>query len=138
MGIEAPSYPWKKGKQEDYTCFVLEVEVCQDKEGDLWCHHGPQSSEDEAIAKGMKSGGLEQAAHALVAEAIKRESLLQLLVRMTNDPAIVAKIQKNIPKEMEDLSEEIVRDMLRTFQEALGKLGPPSAQAALSSIRQAG
>lgn len=135
MGVEAPAYPWSKGKHSDYECFVMEVEVCRDREGDVWSSHHLQDKLDEEVIKDMPTGGLIQSAHALLIEAMKKEALCAVLTKMSNDEAYAAKIQEKDPKAQEAQAEEVATAILKTFQEAIIKFGPPMAQATLEMIR---
>lgn len=86
--------PWVKGRHQDYTAFVIEVHVHQDRTGNLRSFHCLQGTEDEVAASTLpgSSGGMEEGALALLTEAGRAESLLQVLVKLTNEPEFQQKL----------------------------------------------
>jgi hypothetical protein len=136
MGIVAPRKPWVKGVHPNYACFVMEVIVVTDNQGDAWSTHDLQSDQDRQVAGGLESGGIEQAAHALFCEAIKREALLDILIKMSNDPVFREEIRDESPDTVKRLCDGVVNAILGTFQQGIVKLGPEAARAALDMIRQ--
>lgn len=68
--------------------FVIEVVVTQDGDGNLLSRQRLQSSSDVEISKNFSgTGGIEEAAWALLTEAVRSEMLLQSLLRMEADPS---------------------------------------------------
>jgi len=110
--------------------------VVRDAQGDVWSQHDLQSDQDREVAGAMPSGGIEQAAHALLCESIKREALLDILIKMSNDPVFREEIRDESPETVKRLSDGVVNAILGTFQQAVVKLGPEAARGALDLIRQ--
>jgi len=69
----------------------LEIRVCLDAAGCIWSIHRFASPEDAAKAQGWASGGTRQIAHALMTEALRRETFVCALVEMSRDPDFLAK-----------------------------------------------
>jgi hypothetical protein len=136
MGLVAPRKPWIKGVHDTHACFVMEVRVVTDKQGDTWSAHELQEPEDEEIVTTLSSGGIEQAAHALLCEAIKRETLLSILVKASHDPAFKEEIRDPDPDTVKRLSDGVVNAILGTFQQAILHLGPDAARSALDMMRR--
>lgn len=78
--IKPPSFPWKKGHNECYSCFSLEVKICQERTGEVWSLHDFLSEEDSKISSEIYSGGVEQIVYGLFTEAVRREAFLEALV----------------------------------------------------------
>lgn len=133
--MPSPPYPWLKGKHDDYTAFVVEVEIAVDQYGVPWSNHKLQNQSDHDITSQMKSGGMEHVAHALVSEAVKREALLEVLIRLSNDPEFKGRLQDPAPEAQENLVNEASAAIIEVFRRAAGELAPEAARAALAMIR---
>ena len=80
-----PRRPWTKGRNPEYACFHLAVQVCEDEHGRVWSQHRFETEEDEEIACTLSGGGARQVAHALLLEALRREVWCDILVELTKD-----------------------------------------------------
>jgi len=114
----------------------MEVRVVTDGQGDTWSEHELQGPEDEQVTATLNSGGIEQAAHALLCEAIKRETLLSILVKAAHDPVFKEEIRDSDPETVKRLSDGVVNAILGTFQQAILHLGPEAAQSTLDMMRR--
>jgi len=133
--MPAPVYPWKKGKNPDYSCFVLEVEVAIDAQGVMWSSHRLQGAEDVEVAEDLPNQGLEQAADALMSESIKKEAIIEVILKMSNDPEFGSKLKSEDPTVVETLVEEISAAMAAVFTKAVRAVAPESARRALEMVR---
>jgi len=86
-----PEFPWRKGKSDDYTSYVVEVHVCQDSSGALFSHHTYQSQTDQRLAESLRTMGEEQTSFSLFLEACRREAFLSILARLTEDREFMAR-----------------------------------------------
>lgn len=133
--MPAPPYPWEKGQHSDYQAFVVEVEIAVDQYGVPWSNHKLQDQRDHEITSTMKSGGMEHVAHALINEAVKREALLEVLIRMSNDPEFQGRIQDEASEAQSDLEQEVAGAIVEVFRRAAHELAPEAARAALNVVR---
>lgn len=132
--MPSPKYPWKKGKHDEYTCFVVEVEVAVDQAGVPWSAHRLQDQQDHDLTRDMPSGGLEYVAYALVQEAVKREALLQVLLKVSNDSEFKGNLL-NSQETPAALVEEVTVAMMEVIKSATRELAPAAARAALDMVR---
>ena len=113
-----PPGPWSKGDQGMYSMAVVEVEVCRDAFGRVFSNHHPQEDADKDLVLTWPSGGQEQIAFALLAEASRREALLVMLVQMTKDKAFLSKMlalpEAEREKRMQDMAKALRMQMNRT------------------------
>lgn len=83
--VKVPERPWKKGKNETYTCFNVTVRVAE-TQGNVFSDHELESQEDHQISSELSSGGLRQAAYALLTEALRKEALYTVLLKLQDSP----------------------------------------------------
>ena len=69
----------------------LEIRVCVDAAGCVWSLHKFATPDDEEKARGWAGGGIRQIAHALLTEALRRETFVCALVEMSRNPDFLAK-----------------------------------------------
>lgn len=91
MTAAPPQRPWKTGKHAEYTSLALEVRVAQDIHGQVFSEHDFKSDEDREAATTLPTGGARLLAHALLAEAVRRECFLDVMIEMTKDPEFLTK-----------------------------------------------
>jgi len=116
--LKPPPLPWSKGTHEDHAVAVIEVLVCQSKPGAVFSAHTVQGPEDQAVLMTWPSGGQRQVAHALLVEALRREAVVGLLVKMTKDPEYLERLQ-GMGADQEDAELELLaRAMLETAGKA--------------------
>lgn len=133
--MPAPPYPWKKGQHADYTCFVVEVEIAVDSYGTSWSNHKLQSQDDHDLVSAMKSGGMEHVAHALMSEAVKREAILEVLLKVSNDPEFQERVLDGALEAQEALVEQTSAAIIEMFRRVAHELAPEAARAALNMVR---
>lgn len=80
---------WDKGQHQDYDIAVIEVLVRRDHTGRVTATHQAQSELDHEILASWPSGGLEQVSFSLLAEAIQREALLEVLLYASRNPTFL-------------------------------------------------
>lgn len=81
----SPEKPWRLGRHADYSAFKIAITVCQDAQGRLWSEHAFDTAADEQVARGLPQGGVQQVAHALLTEAVRREAFTCALVEQSKD-----------------------------------------------------
>lgn len=133
--MPSPPYPWEKGQHKDYTAFVVEVEIAVDRFNVPWSNHRLQDQVDHDLTSQMKSGGMEYVAHALVSEAVKREAILEILIKMSNDAEFQGRVLDDAPEAQEILVKEMAAAIIEVFRRAAGELAPEAARAALDMVR---
>lgn len=113
--------PWEVGKHEGYKAFVVEVHVCEAEDGQVFFAHR-LSKESSAIASSLKSGGEEQIAFALAAEAVRREMFMQALLRM-QDSSWLKRYSTASEEEKTAIRGEMCQDVARALVSVVAKLG---------------
>lgn len=118
MGItdQSPPKPWLPGKHPTYTSYRLVVNVCEDEHGRVWSDHTFYTEEDAEVAGGTRNGGVEQIAHALLVEALRREAFVDILVRVSKTPGLLSQLQGDqqeaFHKEIEQVVSQVVTQVL--------------------------
>ena len=123
MTFRPPPRPWKKGKQEDYSAFTLEVQVCGDSTGRVWSYHEYQSPADEEAALGFPFGGAQQVAYALLTEAYRREVFVDALVELTKNPLLLQAYQDGDSESRKQLEDRLAEASREVMQRTLARMG---------------
>ena len=98
--------------------------------------HKLQHEEDEATVQRLPNQGLEECVFALLIETLRRESLLQTLVLMSQDPSVQQKLLNASKEEdLEALAERIAESTRDVMAKAVEKQSLASAKATLASLR---
>lgn len=88
---QSPNKPWLTGKQSGYTGYKILVNICEDDLHRVWSDHEFATPEDQVAAQSTTAGGIQQIAHSLMTEAVRREVYLDVLLTLTQDPAFLDK-----------------------------------------------
>lgn len=134
--MPAPPYPWKKGHQESYSCFVVEVEVAVDLNGVPYSTHKLQDNRDMKTCSTLKAGGMEATSHAFLTEFVRKEAFYQVLVKLSNDPDFKEKLLFGTEDELAQIEGDITSAMMGFVREAVQALAPDAAREALALVRQ--
>lgn len=127
--------PWKKGVHPDHTAFVMEVHVRRDKDGQVSSYRCLQGPEDQAATEKMEgSHGMAEGSWALLTEAARSEIMLQLLVKLSNDPEFKEKMASTGEID-EGLLRSLSKDTLEQMQKGLDELLPHLAREAVETVR---
>ena len=135
MSDQPPEQPWEKGQQEDYTCFGLEVVICEDAEGGVWSEHR-LSAEDAALAQTLSGGGARQIAHALLLEAVRREAFCGVLVELSKQDGYLERYQEAGEEEKRGIERVLANAGLAYLVEMLPRLLPGIARSVLSMMAE--
>lgn len=127
-----PDFPWRKGKSEDYTSYIVEVYVCQDSSGALFSRHGYQSTTDQKIAESLETMGEEQTSFALFLEACRRESFLGVLAKMTEDRDYIAKYTASSDEERLAMESELANQFAGIMLRNVSKMASEVAAETLA------
>lgn len=110
-----PPRPWKPGKHAEYACFRIRVYVAETGDA-TWSDHELEGPEDEAVLPNLLSGGLRQAAYALFTEAMRKEAMYTVLLKLQNDPGFERRlVQATDTAEIEKIEREIALVMGQTL-----------------------
>lgn len=132
-----PPGPWKKGKGEEYTAYVLEVHVCETQtEGVrmVYSYHDFQSLEDEKTARGLFSAGEEQTAYALILNALRRECFVEALIQLQQDPGFLERYKQADLDEKRDQEMEIASKTITMLSRILRKMAPEVAREIMTML----
>jgi hypothetical protein len=124
---QSPDKPWTPGKHPTYTAFRLQVNVCQDGDGNVWSDHDFASLADEQVAQGLPQGSIPQVAHALLTEAVRREAFLCALLELGNSPDLLEDTEKAQP--------DIERYTTHVITKALEKMVPGAVAEVLAMMK---
>ena len=132
--LRPPDRPWKPGVH-DYKCFRIRVFVAETGDA-VWSDHEPESPEDEAVFEYMISGGLRQASYALFTEALRKETVYTVLLKLQNDPEYKGKLEAaaSDPKKREEMEEQIATAVGKAFLDGIRKNGLAIAREAIEGI----
>ncbi|OHD24508.1 MAG: hypothetical protein A2Y38_07225 [Spirochaetes bacterium GWB1_59_5] len=128
----SPPKPWTPGRHPTYTAYTLVVHVCEDEHGRVWSDHEFFTEGDALVAAGTRNGGVEQVAHALLTEALRREAFVDLLVKVSHDPALLGRLQQ--PAQREAMATEIEGVVARVITQVLPKALPGLVRGVLDMI----
>jgi hypothetical protein len=131
--MQPPERPWEVGKHENYACFRLRVLVAETGDA-VWSDHELETPEDEAVLPNLLSGGLRQAAYALFTEAMRKEAMYTILLKLQNDPDFSRKaLTVTEPSEIEKVEREIAYVMAQTL---LGEIKTNAHAVAREALEQ--
>jgi len=113
-----PPLPWTRGRHGTHEVASIEVQVCRDEFGRVFSCHNPVDKSDQELMADWPGHGLEQVALALLTEALRREALLQMIIRMSQDKDFVAKLNAMSPedrqKELDGMRARLTTQVRRT------------------------
>lgn len=89
MSSVPPPAEWVKGQHPDHDVVCVEVLLRRDAHGRVYTEHHLQDAGDHEIVMRWPSGGLEQVAFALLAEAVRREAVLDLALQISQEPTFL-------------------------------------------------
>jgi len=128
---QPPPTPWKKGEYQDHRVFVIEVEVCCNKHGQVFSAHKLQDQDDHKVAMSMSSGGIQESAFALLQEALRREANLQSLICLGSRPGFKESLQGN---SKEEVVEELAASLTKIITDQTSKLAKPVVQEMIEML----
>lgn len=108
----------------------LTVEVLVGDDGTLSATHAPTTDADAATLAGMRFGGQDVVAAALMGEAVRRQASLLVGLVMASDPAKMALLKVKDEKE----TGVVVAELLRNLTEVAEQVAP---FAVLGAVRDA-
>lgn len=127
--------PWEKGVHADYTAFVMEVHVRRSRDGGVTSYRCLQGPEDQKATEKMEgSHGMAEGSWALLTESARAEIMLQLLVKLSNDPEFKRKLVSGDEID-EGLLRSLSKDTLQQMQRGLDELLPHLTREAVATVR---
>lgn len=110
--------PWKNGVFDTHSAFVIQVQVCKDREGNTHSSFILPSPEDESTAMQMSpSHGMVEGMCALMTQALVLETKIQVFEKMTRASEVGMSV-------VDFSSEEIVRTVCETFAKTIETMAP--------------
>jgi len=129
-----PPLPWKKGVNPHYRSFVVEVQVCQDNDGNIYSVHNLQDDEDHQPAQTLPSAGIEQLAYGLLCEAIRREAFLEVAVKASNQRGYLADYVEGNPEKRHEIEADLSRTIVEMCQKSIIMMAPATAREILHML----
>lgn len=131
---KAPERPWERGRNVDYACFGLTVEVCEDKDGRVWSQQAFQTAEDEEVACTLSGGGTRQVAHALLLEALRREVFVDILVELSKGEGYIERYIKATDEDRNEIERELAEATTKIMTGMLPKMLPSVAREMVEMV----
>jgi hypothetical protein len=119
-----PPQPWVKGVQPGYRCFHATVEVCQDDENNVYSSHYLSEDEDAHICDSLGSKGLEQLGFGLLTEALRREALIEMLIRLSADETFIEQYMAGDEESQTKAKMEFSVDMSKMLEKIMFNMVP--------------
>jgi hypothetical protein len=132
--MRSPNKPWIPGNHPDYAALRLRVNLCQDRQGNVWSDHNFETAADAVVARTLPQGGVPQIAHALLTEAVRREAFVCALVEMTKDPKFLARYKSSTPEEKASIEANLQKAATFVITKALEKMVGPSVADVLAMM----
>ena len=108
----------------------LTVSIRVNDDGTLWATHAPTTESDAATLAGMRFGGQDVVARALMGEAVRRQSHLMVGLVQATDPARTLLMKNGDPKEIS----EVVTQTLSVLTEVAEKSVPFAVSGAIKDL----
>jgi hypothetical protein len=134
---QPPPQPWVKGKHDDHDIAIVEVYVCQTREGLVFSVHQPQERGDQGVLMTWPSGGQRQVAQALLTEALRREAVVGLLVRLSQDPQYLERLDAMTGAQYDAELELLAKAMLETAQRSGHSIAKDIVKEAVAGFQTA-
>jgi hypothetical protein len=132
-----PSGLFTPGEHEDGSSTVaLTVYACTDSKGFVWSAHAFQTDEDAQRASQWPGGGTRHLAHALLTEAVRRESFVCALVALSQDEATLEAYQNGTAETQQHLVEVLAKKVELNLKDVVHKLTEGAAQEVLLMLCQ--
>ena len=131
---QPPKFPWAKGNHESYGAVVVEVHVCKDEHHRVFSMHQLQGPLDRETALKWPSGGQEQVAYALLMETLRREAMLEILIRMSKEPTLPARLLTMTEDERGKVTTEMVDNLKSQINTVMDRLAVAAVHEAMREI----
>lgn len=132
---QSPPKPWEKGNHEEYTHWQLVVNICQDNMDRVWSDHDFASPLDEKTALSASYCGVPQTAHALLAEAVRREAYAEVLASMSKGD-VVKRYADSDPEEKERIVTEVAGQVESVLGLTISKMVKGASRGVLDMMSQ--
>jgi hypothetical protein len=110
--VRSPEKPWAVGRHPTYTGYRLTVNVCEDTQGRVWSDHEFTSDYDASTAATTRNQGVEQIAHALMMEALRREVFVEVLMALSHNPNLLQEWDEGDVQRFVRMTTEVVTQKL--------------------------
>lgn len=127
----------KKGKHPEGDGVVLEVWICRAPSGQIFTQTRPQSPEDQDVLLSWPSGGMEQAVMGLLTEAVRREALMDILLKESDDPGSLKRCLTLPPEEEKSWLVDMSTGLQKLFGKVVKDLAPGAFRDSLQALRSA-
>jgi len=131
---QPPKFPWAKGNHKSFGAVVVEVHVCKDEHHRVFSMHQLQGPLDIETALKWPSGGQEQVAYALLTETLRREALLGMLVRMSKEPTLPARLLTMTEEERGVVTAEMTERLKAQINSVMDRLATAAVHEAMREI----
>ena len=133
-----PPETWVEGKHEDHDVLVLEVLVRRDHAtGHVHSIHRVGSDGVDLVSS-WPTGGLEQVAFALLAEAVRREAILDMIIKATHDPEFLSGYKSATPEAQKVILNDLSTALRGTMAQTISRISEAALREALEQITPPG
>lgn len=116
---------------------VIEVRIRRDDFGRVSSIHDLRGEEDRKTALSWPSGGLNEVAFALLAEAVKREAIVDVGLQATHDPDFLRKWQVADESGKASIEADIIKALRVGMAGTVSRLAENAIRGALSQFTSA-
>lgn len=132
--LSPPQELYLRGEANGHTTLMLTVKVCQDPTGRVWSHHDFASAEDHALSGKMQGQGAAQVAHALLTEALRRETFVSALASLTADEKFLQTYKDADEEGRRKMEAALGTKVREVIWRTLGKMGQDAAREVLEMM----
>lgn len=131
-----PDGPWERGAHEGYKAFHIVLEICEDHLNRVFSAHTFRGQIDEETAFSLRNGGVEQIAFAFLAESLRRELFVDIMVKLSADPEFVERWRKSDESGQVEMEREVAHASLSVMTTTLPKLADALAKEAFTRLTE--
>lgn len=132
--INPPPQPWQKGSHGSHSVLGIEVQVCRDAEGRVFSCHQLQGADDLTVAMSWPGGGQEEVGFALLAEAVRREALLEMLLLVSKDASFPQRFEGMSFEEKETQIAELSARLRVQMSSVVARLARGAIEEAIYNV----
>jgi hypothetical protein len=131
---DPPAQPWHTGVHEDYSAFVVEVNICEGTNRMVYSTHQFRGPEDQDVARRLLSSGEQQMAFSLLTEAMRREAYLQGLIKAKENEGFLSQYKDGDPQIRTKMEREIALSLAQLLNRTVCQMAPGVAQEILTMM----
>lgn len=129
-----PEQLWGKGEKDGYCTVVLNVRICRGPNGEVWSTNNFDDKNGLALALKWPGGGARHIAHALLTEALRRETFACALAKLSADRSFLTKYAAAGQEVQTELDRDLAEKVLIQFTDTAKKSVSPCVQEIMAML----